>query len=130
MSGTDIRLDKWLWAARFYKTRAIAKQMIQGGKVCVNGYKPKSGKTVCIGDVIQLKQGHDMKTIVVDMCTDQRKNATEANRLYHETEESIEKRKIAAEQRKTASAGMVYPNKRPDKKERRNIHKLKRFYNE
>ncbi len=126
MSETDIRLDKWLWAARFYKTRAIAKQAIQGGKVHINGHKAKTGKAVRSGDTIELRQGFDIKTVIVDACDDKRKNATEASRLYHETPESVEKRKLNAEQRKAAAAGVIRPHKRPDKKERRDIQKLKR----
>lgn len=127
MSNSDIRLDKWLWAGRFYKTRTIAKQAIQGGKVHVNGHKTKAGKIIHVGDIIQLKQGFDIKTVIIDMCADKRKNASEANRLYHETEESIKQRKLNFEQRKATSAGTVHPVKRPDKKERKNIKKLKRF---
>jgi len=125
MEQQEIRLDKWLWAARFYKTRAMTKQAIEGGKVYVNGNKAKPGKTPKVGDVIEIRQGWDKKTIIVDGLSEQRRGAQAAQELYHETEESIEKRKMNAEQRKSSLSGLKYPAKRPDKKQRRDIKRFK-----
>lgn len=76
------RLDKWLWAARFYKTRAIAKQMIDGGKVFYNGQRSKSGKAVAIGDRITIRQGFEEKQVTVIALADRRRDATFAQTLY------------------------------------------------
>ena len=125
MDTEHIRLDKWLWAARFYKTRVLAKQAIEGGKVRVNGHKAKPSKQPQPGDIIELRQGWDQKTIIVDQLNDKRKSAQEAQCLYHETEESIMKRLELAEQRKAASIGQQHPPRRPDKKQRRDIQRFK-----
>ncbi|EXJ10519.1 MULTISPECIES: ribosome-associated heat shock protein Hsp15 [Nitrincola] len=121
-SQSKVRLDKWLWAARFYKTRALAKQMIEGGKVHYDGQRAKSSKMVEIGAELTLRLGFDEKTIVVVSLADQRRGAEEAQRLYRETQESIEKREIAAEQRKTYGSA---PEHRPDKKSRRELLRIK-----
>lgn len=125
MSTEDVRLDKWLWAARFYKTRAITKQAIEGGKIHVNGHKGKSSKIAHIGDSIELRQGWDTKVIIVDRLSDKRRGAQETQLLYHETEESLLKRQQQAEQRKIANLGQQYPPRRPDKKQRRDIQRFK-----
>ena len=88
----SVRLDKWLWAARFYKTRVLAKKAIEGGEVHFQGYKTKVSKTVNIGNIYQIQQAHIKKTIVVEVLDEIRKSATEAQKLYTETPESIEKR--------------------------------------
>ena len=80
-----IRLDKWLWAARFYRTRAIAKQMIDGGKIFYNGQRTKSGKAVSIGDIIKIRQGFEEKEITVIALADKRSDATFAQTLYQES---------------------------------------------
>jgi len=77
-----IRLDKWLWACRFYKTRAIAKAAIEGGKVHYQGQKPKPGKWVQTGHEVQLRQGFDQKTVIVKELSDKRGSATIAQALY------------------------------------------------
>ncbi len=82
---TSTRLDKWLWAARFYRTRAIAKQMIDGGKVFYNGQRAKSGKAVAVGDSIKIRQGFDEKEVIVIALADTRRDATFAQTLYEET---------------------------------------------
>ena len=92
----SVRLDKWLWAARFYKTRALAKKAIKGGKVHFQGQKTKVSKTVNIGDIYQVQQPHIKKTIVVEALDEVRKSAIEAQKLYIETNESIEKRQKEA----------------------------------
>ncbi|WP_448569447.1 ribosome-associated heat shock protein Hsp15 [Thalassotalea ganghwensis] len=119
------RLDKWLWAARFYKTRAIAKQMIDGGKVFYNGQRTKSGKTVSIGDVITLRQGYDQKDVKVIALADKRRDATFAQTLYQETKESIESREKNALARKQGILLSPASDTKPDKKQRRQIRQLK-----
>ena len=123
-SSGKIRLDKWLWAARFYKTRSIAKQAIEGGKVHYNGQRAKVSKEVEVGAMINLRQGLDEKEVEVIALSDQRRGAPEAQLLYQETEQSIVKREASASQRK-AFHGLGLPSVRPTKKQRRQIHKFK-----
>ncbi len=120
-SNSKIRLDKWLWAARFYKTRSIAKDMIEGGKVHYEGHRVKASKEVTLGASVRLRQGFDEKTVVVTALSDRRGNATAAAALYEETEESIEKRQLAAAQRKSMNAANPATDQRPNKKQRRQI---------
>lgn len=115
-----VRLDKWLWAARFYKTRAIAKQMIDGGKVHYNGQRTKCSRHVEVGAVLEIRQGFDEKEIIVEALSDQRRGAAEAQLLYKETEASVKKREEHAAQRKAMGSGLN-PRNRPNKKERRQI---------
>ncbi len=119
-----IRLDKWLWAARFYKTRAIAKQMIDGGKVHYNGQRTKCSRHVEIGAVLEIRQGFDEKEIIVEALSDQRRGAAEAQLLYKETEASVKKREEHAAQRKAMGSGLN-PRNRPNKKDRRLIRSFK-----
>lgn len=119
----SVRLDKWLWAARFYKTRALAKKAIEGGKVHFQGQKTKVSKAVSIGDIYQVQQSYIKKTIVVEALDEVRKSATEAQNLYTETPESIEKREKEALLRKTAS---LQSHEKPTKKQRRQIIGFKR----
>lgn len=123
-SDTDdkVRLDKWLWAARFYKTRSLAKEMIDGGKVHYEGNRVKASKEVALGATIRLRQGMDERTVIVTALDSRRGNATQAANLYQETADSIEKRAQAALQRK--ALGAAHPgaaDHRPNKKERRKI---------
>lgn len=112
----DVRLDKWLWAARFYKTRTLAKDMIDGGKVHYNGQRTKPNKTVEIGGVIKLRQGNDEKEVEVLALSTQRRGAPEAQLLYQETEKSIEQRAKMAIARKINALTMPHPDRRPNKK--------------
>jgi len=122
---TKIRLDKWLWAARFYKTRSIAKDMIDGGKVHYEGHRVKASKEVSLGAQIRLRQGFDEKTVVVLSLSDRRGNASIAATLYEETQESIEKRQLASAQRKAMNAAAPGTESRPNKKQRRQINQFK-----
>ena len=121
-----IRLDKWLWAARFYKTRGIAKDMIEGGKVHYEGQRTKCSKVVEIGAEIRLRQGFDERIIVVKALSDQRRGAPEAQLLYEETPESLARRAHEAEQRKVLK-GAGAPDKRPDKRSRRQLLETKEW---
>ncbi|WP_052282828.1 ribosome-associated heat shock protein Hsp15 [Kluyvera genomosp. 1] len=124
-STEGIRLDKWLWAARFYKTRAIAREMIEGGKVHYNGQRSKPSKVVELNAQLTLRQGNDERTVVIKAITEQRRPATEAVALYEETAESIEKREKVALARKLNALTMPHPDRRPDKKERRDLMRFK-----
>ena len=121
----QIRLDKWLWAARFYKTRSLAREMVEGGKVHYNGQRTKPSKLVEVGAILTLRQGSDQKTIKILAINGQRKSAQEAQLLYQETQESIDKREKIAEARKLNALTMPHPDRKPDKKERRNLIKFK-----
>ncbi|GAB2639220.1 ribosome-associated heat shock protein Hsp15 [Vibrio panuliri] len=119
-----VRLDKWLWAARFYKTRSIARNMVDGGKVHYNGQRSKPSKTVELGAIITLRQGNEEKTVTIEKISGQRRGAPEAQTLYSETAESMAKREENALRRKL-NAHNPSPERRPDKKQRRDIIKFK-----
>lgn len=123
--NSSARLDKWLWAARFYRTRAIAKQMIDGGKVFYNGQRTKSGKTVSIGDIIKIRQGFEEKEITVIAIADKRKDATFAYTLYQENTESIRTREKNALARKQGILLSPASDTKPDKKQRRKLREFK-----
>lgn len=124
-AGDAVRLDKWLWAARFYKTRAIAREMVDGGKVHYNGQRSKPSKLVELNAEIKLRQGNDERTVIVSAISGQRRTATEAQTLYRETADSIDKREKLAQARKMNALTMPHPERRPDKKERRDLIKFK-----
>lgn len=120
-----VRLDKWLWAARFFKTRALAKTAIEGGKVHYEGQRCKVSKTVDLNATLEIRQGFDEKEVVVKAISDQRRGAAEAQLLYEETPRSIKKRMDEAERRrKFRDANPLFDHK-PNKKERRQIHKFR-----
>ncbi|HCL53640.1 RNA-binding protein [Pseudomonas fulva] len=118
-----VRLDKWLWAARFYKTRALAKAAIESGKVHCRGERCKPGKEPRVGDEFVLRTGFDERTVVVKALSAVRRSAPEAQALYEETEESVRRREQAAALRKAGATG-VTTDGRPTKKQRRQIHQL------
>ena len=118
------RIDKWLWAARFYRTRGKAKEAIDGGKVHINGTRAKPSKELNIGDMLELTQGWDEKAVVVKALSDVRRSAQIAQELYAETAASLAKRERIAEQRK-AAGNQVRNEGRPSKKNRRLIHQFK-----
>lgn len=122
---TDIRLDKWLWAARFYKTRAIAKEMINGGKVHYNGQRAKSSRNAEIGAVLKIRQGYDDKEIVIKKLSQLRQSGAIAQELYEETATSLAKRAINAEQRRLHMLNNPIPDQKPDKKQRRQLMRFK-----
>ena len=119
------RLDKWLWAARFYRTRAIAKQMIDGGKVFYNGQRTKSGKAVAINDTIKIRQGFEEKEVIVIALADKRRDANFAHTLYQETKSSIESREKNALARKQGVLLSPASDTKPDKKQRRKLRQFK-----
>ncbi|QBM18785.1 heat shock protein 15 [Marinobacter sp. JH2] len=120
-----VRLDKWLWAARFYKTRSLAKEAIEGGKVHYNSQRSKPGKIVEAGAKVTLRQGWQEKIVVIDGISDRRRGAPEAQTLHHETDASAKKREELAWQRKTMQAAQLPPARRPSKKDRRKIQRFR-----
>ena len=124
-TDNEVRLDKWLWAARFYKTRSIAKAMIEGGKVHYNGQRAKVSKAVEIGATIKLRQGNEEKEIIVTALSTQRRGAPETQLLYQETEKSVKQREAITFARKANALSMPHPERRPNKKERRELVKFK-----
>ncbi|MEO0369480.1 MAG: ribosome-associated heat shock protein Hsp15 [Pseudomonadota bacterium] len=124
-SSNSVRLDKWLWAARFFKTRAIAREMVQGGKVQYNGQRSKPSKQVDVGATVMIPAGFDVKYVVVKGLSDKRQNATVAQTLYEETQESVEQREKNSQARKLAAFHNPKPDSRPDKKQRRTIIRFK-----
>ncbi|WP_339489495.1 RNA-binding S4 domain-containing protein [Pseudomonas sp. EL_65y_Pfl2_R95] len=127
MNKTDddkVRLDKWLWAARFFKTRALAKAAIEGGKIHHRGERCKPSKEPKVGDELVIRNGFDERTIIVQALSVVRRGAPEAQALYSETADSIERREKAAAQRKAGALGMQTDG-RPSKKQRRQIHQFR-----
>ena len=122
---TSVRLDKWLWAARFFKTRGLAREVIQGGKVQYNGQRTKPSKLVELGATITVRQGHDNKEVLVLALEGQRKGAPQAQLLYSETDASIALRAEHAELRKLSALHAPHPDRRPDKKQRRQLMRVK-----
>lgn len=118
-----VRLDKWLWAARFYKTRALAKAAIESGKVHCRGERCKPGKEPRVGDELQIRVGLEERTVEVKALSGVRRGAPEAQTLYAETEQSIAKRENAAALRKAGAMGITTDGK-PTKKQRRQLHQL------
>ena len=124
--GMDkLRLDKWLWAARFFKTRSLAKAAIEGGKVHLAGQRVKVSREITAGAILQIRQGWDERVIEVLALSDQRRGAAEAQQLYAETDASIAKREAESAARKAAGGMIDRPANRPNKKQRRQIHRFK-----
>lgn len=120
----SVRVDKWLWAARFFKTRSIAQTAINGGKVHIEGRRAKTSSKILIGQQLMIRQGHDIKEIVVNELSDKRGPATTAAALYTETESSLQKRLEAANIRKLQPSTSTDHSK-PNKKQRRQIIRFK-----
>ena len=119
-----VRLDKWLWAARFFKTRALAKEAIEGGKVHCRGERCKPSKEPKVGDELVIRAGYDERTIVIEQLSAVRRGAPQAQLLYSETADSLSARENAAELRKAGAIG-IQTDGRPTKKQRRQIHRFK-----
>ncbi|WP_123035631.1 RNA-binding S4 domain-containing protein [Haliea alexandrii] len=125
MSEHKLRIDKWLWAARFFKTRSLAKAAIEGGKVQLDGQRIKVSKEIAEGDRLVIRQGYDLREVIVLALSDQRRGAPDAQLLYEETASSIERRESDAAARKAAGGMIERPLHRPTKKQRRQIHRFK-----
>ena len=120
-----VRLDKWLWAARFFKTRALAAEAVEGGKVEVNGDRPKRARPVQVGDEVRIRLGPYEHTVSVLALSGKRGPAREAAGLYQETEASRAKREELSIQLKSLHAVFGPDKGRPTKKDRREIERLK-----
>jgi ribosome-associated heat shock protein Hsp15 len=126
-SSEKIRIDKWLWAARFFKTRTLAKTAIESGKVQLAGQRVKVSREVAPGDVLRIRQGWDEREVIVKGTSEQRRNAPIAQTLYEETSDSVARRERAAEARKAAGA-MARPTQRPGKHERKALERLRKQF--
>lgn len=124
---TEIRADVWLWAARMYKTRSLAKQAIDGGKVDVNGAGCKPSKALHVGDTVRLTRGEERLELEILALAELRGPASVAQTLYRETEPSRLAREQARELRRLSGAGLNRPPGRPNKQERRELRRLKDF---
>lgn len=123
-----LRVDKWLWAARFFKTRSIAKTAIEGGKVHLEGQRVKVSREVSVGEVLVIKQGWDEKEVVVRALSAQRGPAPIARELYEETANSIEKREREAQARKAAGGAVARPAQKPGKHQRKALERLRKQF--
>jgi ribosome-associated heat shock protein Hsp15 len=119
-----LRLDKWLWAARFFKTRSLASAAIDGGKVRLNGNHVKPAKDVAIGDALDISLGEQQWTLMVRALNAQRRPAPEARQLYEETAESLSRRQQAMEMRKLAPPPGADLKGRPTKRAGRQIRRF------
>lgn len=125
-SAEDTRIDKWLWAARFFKTRSQATAAVSGGKVEVNGESAKPSKTVKPGDQVRLRMGPVEYRLTVTAIEERRGSAAVAQTLYAESAESVAERERVAAQRRFASAPAYEEKGRPSKKDRREMDRWKR----
>jgi ribosome-associated heat shock protein Hsp15 len=120
-----VRLDKWLWAARFFKTRALAAEAIDGGKVEVNGDRAKRAKLVQAGDAIRLRQGPVEWQLRVTDVAERRGSAEIAQRLYEETADGLRKRLAAQQQLRDMPTAFAFGDSKPGKRDRRELRRLK-----
>lgn len=123
-AGLRVRVDKWLWAARFFKTRSLAKAAIEGGQVHCQGQRVKVSREVMPGMELTIRQGNEHKTVVIKALSEVRGPAPVAQLLYEETADSVTLRERHAAERKAMN--LAHPDHRPNKKERRQIHRFQR----
>jgi len=121
----SVRIDRWLWAARFFKHRKLATEAVAGGHVHLNGKRIKPARAVRVGDELIITKDHLSFEITIDLISDKRGSATVAATLYHESDESKAKREAYVEQMRLLAAANPTPQKRPDKRSRRRIIKFK-----
>jgi ribosome-associated heat shock protein Hsp15 len=127
MTEEKVRIDKWLWAARFFKTRSMAAQAVSGGKVHVNGSRVKPARIVLSGDELRIRRGEVEFIVIVQGVSGKRRPAKEAQLLYEETEASMLQRQEMSQKKRLEAAGKMYgPMKRPDKRARRQIRSFTR----
>ena len=123
----SVRIDKWLWAARFFKTRTLAQAAVESGKVTLNGERVKTSKEVRVADRVDVRVGDSVREVTVDGLADKRGAAPEAARLYTESEESRLKRSTQAENRRLNTEPALGLHGRPTKRDRRTIAKLRGY---
>lgn len=122
----DIRLDKWLWAARFYKTRSLATAAVRGGHVHVDGTRAKPSRSLCVGERMEITRGDARVELIVRALSANRGPASVAQTLYEQTEASLRERDARIERRRTERLAPVpSPDSRPDKKQRRKLRRLR-----
>ena len=120
-----VRIDKWLWAARFFKTRSLAKKSVEQGKIKVSGQKCKPSRNVQLGDRVSIKKSDLVWEVEVTGLADKRGSAAIAQTLYEETQESINRRESQTLLKKAEYHSTPKPDKRPTKKQRRDIKSFK-----
>jgi ribosome-associated heat shock protein Hsp15 len=123
--STELRADVWLWAARFFKTRSLARQAIEAGRVEVNEASCKPAKALHVGDRLRIGRGQERLEVVVLALSPRRGPASEAQQLYDETDASQAAREALREQRRLSGAAFDHPARRPDKQARRQLRKIK-----
>jgi len=121
-----VRLDRWLWAARFFKSRAMAKAAIEGGKVEIDNQRAKPAKEIGVGQMLNIRRGDELFDVEVIRLADKRGSAAIAATLYTETEGSLQRRAEDVARRKMERAGLRVPEKRPEKRDRRALAALKK----
>jgi ribosome-associated heat shock protein Hsp15 len=126
MAEEKIRIDKWLWAARFFKTRSLAAKAVSGGHVHLNESRVKAARPVHLNDILVIRRGEVEFTVVILKLSGKRGPATVARTLYEETEASINAREVAREERRLIHSPAARPQGRPDKRNRRKIRKFLR----
>jgi ribosome-associated heat shock protein Hsp15 len=124
-SSDKVRIDKWLWAARFFKTRSLATEAVDGGKVDVNGTRVKPAKLIGPGDEVRVRVGPQLFVVMVKDTAERRGSASVARELYDETPDSLAARERAAEQHRLAATTFDFDEGRPNKKDRRDLRKLR-----
>jgi ribosome-associated heat shock protein Hsp15 len=124
--GEQVRIDKWLWAARFFKTRSMAARAVSGGHVHVGGRRVKPSRIVQVGDQLEIRRGLSEFVVTVLDISDRRGPASVARQLYEETPDSIRRREMKAEERRLARTDAPAPLRKPDKRDRRKIRKFTR----
>jgi ribosome-associated heat shock protein Hsp15 len=123
-SEAALRIDRWLWAARFFKTRSAAAEAVSGGKVHLNGQRIKPARSVRAGDMLEIRRGGMQMTVIVRGVLAQRRPAREAQLLYEETDQSRAMRERLAEQRRMLRGDTVAMAGRPNKRDRRELRRL------
>jgi len=123
-NGIKIRIDKWLWAARFFKTRSMASQAVNGGRVHINGQRVKPAKVVQVGDELNITVNQLTFVVKVLAVSERRRPAVEARCLYQESDDSIKVREECREIRRLSGAGHTAPAGRPGKRDRRKIREF------
>jgi ribosome-associated heat shock protein Hsp15 len=126
VSSGGVRVDKWLWAARFFKTRGAATEAVVGGRVQVNGTRVKPARDVAVGDRLEITRAHERWAVMVTGLADRRGPASVAATLYEETPESAEERKRRRDERRLARPVGADLSARPTKRDRRRLDALRR----
>jgi len=126
MTNNGIRIDKWLWTSRFFKTRPLASDAVNGGKVHLNGHRVKAGRLVKIGDVLTIQKNYDLYEVTITGINKTRRSAKEACLTYDESRQSRLKREQEQEIKKLASATRPVPKRKPGKREREQLRNYKK----